>query len=82
MDRVVHLIEHECETYIETLSQTRVRIRITERSSEPTTEFDANPVLLNPTSFEIEGNPEFILDAISSIFIVLSNMDATRKEPS
>ncbi len=72
MDRVVHLIEHECDVYVETIGRDHIRIRITEK----------NPELLSPTDLEIEGNPTHILDALASAFVVLSNMDAIRKEPS
>ena len=70
--RIVLEIHHKCEVSVETINPRDVRIRIVESS----------PEILNPTDLEIEGDPAHILDALTSAFLVLSNMDALRKEPS
>jgi len=70
-DRCVHVIHSECDIFVQKIGGD-VRIRLTEK----------NPELLNPTDFEIEGDPEHIAQALGFIVGVLTNLDAFDKEPS
>ncbi len=71
--RLVLEIHHKCEVCVETIGPKDVRIRIVE----------TNPELLNPTDFEIEGDPEHIKEALASIYLVLANIDEiSRSNPS
>jgi len=71
--RIVHEIHHKCDILIEAVGHEHVRVRITE----------TNPELLNPTDFEIEGNPQHIFEALSSAALVLSNInEISGKVPS
>lgn len=69
--RCVHIIHSECDIYIQKTGSD-IRVRITEK----------NPELLNPTDFEIEGDPEHIAHALGFVVGILTNMDALDKEPS
>lgn len=62
--RIIHEIHHKCDILIEAVGHQHVRVRITE----------SNPELLNPTDFEIEGDPEHIYEALTSAALVLSNI--------
>lgn len=70
-DRCVHVIHSECDIFIQKTGKD-IRVRITEK----------NPELLNPTDFEIEGDPENIAQALGFVVGCLNNMDAFDKEPS
>lgn len=71
-DRAVHLINSECEVTVMPCGDL-VRIRITEK----------DPEIMNPTSFEIEGNAAFIADALATITTILYNLDELMgKEPN
>ena len=72
MDRVTHVITSECEVYISAEGD-MVRVRITEK----------DPELVNPTSFEIEGDPHHISEALATAAAVLVNIEEQcRKEPN
>ena len=62
-NRIIHIIHSSCDVYVESLGGEHVRIRISEK----------NPELLNPTDFEIEGNPDHIAGALSDALFVLVN---------
>jgi hypothetical protein len=69
--RVVHQISSNCNISIEQLGQDHVRIRITEQNSE-------SP---SPADFEIEGYPDSILDALTSVALILTNLDSLSRNP-
>lgn len=71
MQRTVHVITSQCEAYV-AYEGGMARIRITE--------IDRN--LTDPTSFEIEGDPDHIADALSAVSAVLANRAECRKEPN
>lgn len=72
MDRVVHVITSECDVYV-SMEGDMARVKITEK----------NPDLLNPTCFEIEGDPEHIAECCTTIAAVLANLaEQSRKEPN
>jgi hypothetical protein len=63
--RLVLEIHHKCDIIIEALGHNHVRVRITE----------TNPELLNPTDFEIEGDPQYIWDAFTTAALFLANLE-------
>jgi hypothetical protein len=70
--RVTYLINTECEIYVTRLSKDCVRVRITE-----------DPSLPDPTEIELEGNILHILDALSSVAMVLANVEKLfQQEPN
>ena len=73
MDRIVHVITSECEIYV-SVEGDMVRVRITEK----------DPELTNPTSFEIEGDPKHIAEALATAASVCASMGEPQwgKEPS
>ena len=72
MDRIVHVITSECDVYISTEGDL-VRAKITEK----------DPNIVNPTSFEVEGDPKHIAEAFATVAAVLENIEATNaKTPS
>jgi hypothetical protein len=69
--RCVHVIHSECDIFVQkTGGEIRVRLR------------EKDPELLNPTDFEIEGDPEHIAQALGFVVGCLTNLDALDKEPS
>jgi hypothetical protein len=70
--RVTHIISTECDIYVQRISKECVRVRVTEK----------DPELVNPTDFEIEGNPQHIGEALASICAVIVNIDQILQEPS
>jgi len=71
--RLVLEIHHKCDVIVEAIGQSHVRIRVTE----------TNPELLNPTDFEIEGDPQHIWDVFTSAALVLANFEEiSRGNPS
>ena len=71
--RLVLEVHHKCDVVVETLGREHVRVRITE----------TNPELLNPTDFEIEGDPVHIWDIFTSAALVLANFEEiSRSAPS
>ena len=72
MDRIVHLITSECEIYA-SVEGDMVRVRITEK----------DPELPNATSFEIEGDPECIAEALATAASVCCSIhEHLRKDPN
>lgn len=72
MDRIVHVITAECDVYV-SFEGDMARIKITEK----------NPDLIQPTSFEIEGDPKHIAEALATAAACLSNIeDLSRKDPN
>jgi hypothetical protein len=71
MQRTVHVITSECEVYI-AYESGMARVRITEMDSN----------LINPTSFEIEGDPERIAEAMATVAATLANREQCWKEPN
>ena len=63
--RLVLEIHHKCEVIIEAIGRNHVRVRITE----------SNPELLNPTDFEIEGDPAHIWDVFTTAALFLANLE-------
>jgi hypothetical protein len=63
--RLVLEIHHKCDVIIEALGHNHVRVRITE----------TNPELLNPTDFEIEGDPQYIWDVFTTAALFLANLE-------
>jgi hypothetical protein len=43
---------------------------------------ETDPELVNPTDFEIEGDPAHIAEALSAICAVINNIDKFLQEPS
>lgn len=74
MDRVVHVITSECEVYVSNEGNV-ARVKISEKNKEGT--------LLNPTSFEIEGHPIHISEALATAASVLLHIgEVSRQEPN
>lgn len=71
MQRTVHVITSECEVFVGCEGDL-FRVRITEK----------NPDLSDPTSFEIEGDPEHIAEAMATASATLANREQFRKEPN
>lgn len=72
MDRSIHVITSECEVYVSNEGG-MVRIRITEK----------HPDLINPTSFEIEGDPHHIAEALTTAASVCLHIEEqSRKDPN
>ena len=72
LGRVIHSITSECEVYV-SYEGPQVRIRITEKS----------PDLINPTDFEIEGDPDHIGEALATAAVVIQKMKTEmNKEPN
>lgn len=71
MQRTVHTITSKCEVFFGCEGDL-FRVRITE----------IDPDLSDPTSFEIEGDPDHIADALMTAFAALSNREQCRKEPN
>ena len=70
--RTTHIISVECDVYVQRISKDCVRVRITEK----------DPEIVNPTDFEIEGNPQHIGEALAAICAVIVNLDQILQEPS
>jgi hypothetical protein len=70
--RTTHIISVECDIYVQRITKDCVRVRITEK----------DPEIVNPTDFEIEGNPIHIGEALASICAVIANLDQILQEPS
>jgi len=70
--RTTHIISVECDVYVQRITKDCVRVRITEK----------DPEIVNPTDFEIEGNPQHIGEALASICAVIVNLDQILQEPS
>jgi hypothetical protein len=72
MDRVIHVITSECEVYVSNEGD-MTRVKITEK----------NPNLVNPTSFEIEGDPKHIAEALATAAAVCQHIEEqSRKDPN
>ena len=69
--RCVHVIHSECDIFVQKTGG-EVRVRLCEK----------DPELLNPTDFEIEGDPEHIAQALGFVVGVLTNLEEMDKEPS
>jgi hypothetical protein len=73
MDLVTHVITTECEVRIVSYEQGHVCVRISEK----------NPNLVNPTIFEISGEPKYIAEAFATAAAVIVELEGqSRKEPS
>lgn len=70
-DRCVHVIHSDCDIFLQKTGK-EIRIRIREK----------DPELLNPTDFEVEGDPEHIATAFGFVVGILTNLEALDKEPS
>jgi hypothetical protein len=70
--RTTHIITSECEIFVQRITKDCVRCRVVE----------TDPELVNPTDFEIEGDPAHIAEALSAICAVINNIDKFLQEPS
>ena len=71
--RVTHIITSECDIYVQRVTKDCVRVRIAEK----------DPEIVNPTDFEIEGDPAHIAEALASICAVIAHLDEVlQQEPS
>jgi hypothetical protein len=70
--RVTHIITSECDIYVQRITKDCVRVRIAEK----------DPEIVNPTDFEIEGDPVHIGEALASICAVIAHLDQILTEPS
>ena len=74
MDRSIHVITSECEVYVSNEGD-MVRVRISEKNPKQD--------LPSPTSFEIEGDPHHIADALATAASVcLYIEEQSRKDPN
>jgi hypothetical protein len=71
-DRVTHIIHAECDIYVQRVTKDSVRVRIVEK----------DPEIINPTDFEIEGDPIHIGEALASVCAVISHLETILQEPS
>jgi hypothetical protein len=71
MQRTVHVITSECEAYV-AYEGDMARVRITETDRD----------LTDPTTFEIEGDPDHIAEALATVSAVLKNREECRREPN
>ena len=72
-NRIIHLIQNECDVFVERIGTNAVRIRVTEK----------DPELSDPADFEIEGNATHIAEAFYSAASVLDNLEEFfAQEPS
>lgn len=73
MHRIIHIVTSECEVQVLRVSRDGVSVRV----------FEKDPDLQNPTDFEIEGDPEYICEALTAIITVLTHIDNIEtQEPS
>jgi hypothetical protein len=72
MNRITHVINSTCDIYVTRVTRDCVRVRVAEK----------DPSLLDPTDFEIEGNPAYIAEACALIASVLTNLEQVLQEPS
>jgi hypothetical protein len=70
--RTTHIITSECEIFVQRITKDCVRCRVVE----------TDPELVNPTDFEIEGDPAHIGEALSAICAVINNLEQFLQEPS
>jgi hypothetical protein len=71
-ERITHIIHAECDIYVQKVTKDCVRVRIVEK----------DPEIVNPTDFEIEGDPVHIGEALASICAVIAHLDSILQEPS
>jgi hypothetical protein len=73
MDLVTHVITSECEVRITSYEHGHVCVRISEK----------NPNLVNPTIFEVSGDPKHIGEAFAAAATVVVELEGqSRKEPN
>jgi len=70
--RTTHIITSECEIFVQRITKDCVRCRIVE----------IDPEIVNPTDFEIEGDPAHIGEALAAIIAVITNIEQILQEPS
>lgn len=71
--RVVHIINGECEVFLQKSRDEYVRIRIRENPSDSSGA---------PSDFEIEGNAAALKETFSTINLILNNLEALNEEPN
>ena len=72
LGRTIHSITSECGVYV-TFEGPQVRVRITETGAD----------LINPTDFEIEGDPAHIGEVLATAAVVIQNMkNEKNREPN
>jgi hypothetical protein len=70
--RTTHIITAECDVYVQRITKDCVRCRIVEK----------DPEIVNPTDFEVEGDPVHIGEALATICAVIAHLDQVLTEPS
>jgi hypothetical protein len=69
--RVVHIINGDCEVFLQKSRDEYVRIRIRENATDNS---------VTPSDFEIEGNVASLKDVFSTVNLILQNIDALGEE--